>query len=306
MGGAVTTYPWRKGLDYGPRKGTLGLSFHMTEGSGGYPDVAWLTQKSGESKATWAARVSGVSAHIVLTSDGTPYQMVPFDNSSGNLNPNDRAGEYGYYGGHHLRDVLGSGWTDPNAYTLSMEIAGKRADGPTNAQVTAAIAWANDMKARYPSLRGATGHHDQSPKECPGLTPNMRAIFDGVGGHGLWAVQEPEVTITITVLPFGGKYVIKAGTSPTAVKLDAAGKVTASKTWTATQTDSSAAYDATVNVPGLGGNPFLRCTNGFFEDWLLSASQVEETPNPPNADAIAAQRERDRLAMIAAVEEVYA
>jgi hypothetical protein len=184
----VTAYRFVQGIDYGPRKGTLGLSFHMAEGGDG--TLGFLARHPGESMAEWIDRVNGVSANAVCLSTGEVVQMLDWGHASGNLNPADRAGEYGYYGHHHLVDVLGDHWRDPNTWTISMEIAGFRAAGPTDAQVRGAIAWAKDMKARYPSLRGATGHHDQSPKPCPGLTANMKAIFAGVGGHGLWSAEE--------------------------------------------------------------------------------------------------------------------
>ena len=181
------TYQFRQGIDYGPRQGTLGLSYHMSEGGDGL--VGFLGRHTGETLAQWAARVNGVSCNAALLSDGTIWQMLDWDHASGNLNPADRADEYGYYGGHHLRDVLGSHWPDPNTWTVSMEIAGYRSIGPTAKQVDAAIRWGLEMRAMFPTIRGATGHHDQSPKPCPGLTPNMKAIFAGVGGHGLWEVD---------------------------------------------------------------------------------------------------------------------
>ena len=172
------------GLDYGPRAQTLGISYHMTEGNGGIGDVLFLTRKGNETRSQWAERVNGVSAHVVLTEDGTLHQMLGFDRACGNLNPDDRSDEYGYYGHSKLVAVLGDWWTDPNAATVSMEIAGTRADGPNDAQVKSAITWGLDMRAKFPTIRGATGHHDQSPKGCPGTTPNLKAIFDGIGGHG--------------------------------------------------------------------------------------------------------------------------
>lgn len=200
------TYPFKQGIDYGPRDGTLGLSFHMSEGYDGLPN--YLARHSGEDLWEWADRVNGVSCNAALLSDGTIWQMLDWGHASGNLNPEDRAGEYGYYGHHHLRDVLGDHWPDPNAWTISMEIAGFRKNGPTDAQVKAAIAWGLDMRSRYPKIRGAVGHHDQSPKACPGLTANMKAIFAGVGGHGLFTEDDmvpytgpdQEVGGTITTL----------------------------------------------------------------------------------------------------------
>lgn len=173
-----------QGIDYGPRKGTLGLSFHMSEGGDGL--VGFLARHPGEDLWQWAHRVNGVSCNAALLSTGEVVQMLPWDHASGNLNPDDRVGEDGYYGHHHLVDVLGDHWPDPNTWTISMEIAGRRADGPTDAQVEAAIGWGLSMRAAFATIQGAVGHHDQAVKGCPGLTPNMKAIFAGVGGHGLF------------------------------------------------------------------------------------------------------------------------
>lgn len=183
------TYRFVQGIDYGPRKGTLGLEFHMSEGGDELP--GYLAQHFGETVTEWHTRIRGVSCHIALLTTGEPVQMVDFDNASGNVNPADRSTDKGYYGHSTLVDVLGDHWTDPNAWSISMEIAGHAATGPNAAQVKAAIAWANDMKARYPSLRGAWGHADQTDtKGCPGLTDNMKAIFAGLGGHGLWEAND--------------------------------------------------------------------------------------------------------------------
>lgn len=192
-----------QGIDYGPRDGTLGISFHMSEG--GDELAGYLARHPGEDLHQWAARVSGVSCNAALLSSGEIVQMLAWNHASGNLNPNDRAGEYNFYGGHHLREVLGAHWPDPNTWLVSMEIAGRRANGPTDAQVTAAIKWGRDMMALFPTIRGTVGHHDQSPKPCPGVTANMKAIFAGLGGHGLWTAQE-EPMIPISNISAPGPY----------------------------------------------------------------------------------------------------
>jgi hypothetical protein len=194
-------YQFVQGIDYGPRKGTLGLSLHMSEGGDGL--VGFLARHPGETLTQWKQRVNGVSCHAAILSTGKVVQMLNWGSSSGNLNPDDRAQEYGYYGHHHLEDVLGDHWVDPNAWTISAELAGFRATGPTDAQVKATISWGNQMKAMFPSIRGATGHHDQSPKPCPGLTTNMKAIFTGLGGHGLWESDSMAQTTITPVLEVG-------------------------------------------------------------------------------------------------------
>ena len=178
------TYRFVQGIDYGARQGSLGLSWHMAEGGDG--TLGYLSRHAGETMTEWRTRVRGVSCNALLLETGEVVQMLGWDRASGNLNPADRADEYGYYGGHHLRDVLGSHWPDPNTWTVSMEICGYRAAGPNDKQRDAAIRLGKEMAALFPSIRGAVGHHDQSPKGCPGLSANMKAIFAGVGGHGLW------------------------------------------------------------------------------------------------------------------------
>ena len=297
----MAIYRFVQGIDYGPRQGTLGLEFHMAEGGDG--TLSYLRQHPGETRAQWAERVRGVSCNALLLQTGEVVKMVDWGHASGNANPNDRADEYGYYGHHNLLEVLESHWPDPNTWSISMEICGWRGGGapvpagetpgPNDAQVKAAIEWGLDMRRLFPSLQGAWGHHDQSPKACPGVTPNMKAIFEGVGGHGLWTPQEVGVKTTITVLPFGGTYVIPANAAVTgyAVKPDGTIDTSSSKHWAPRVTPSSAAYDATMVTDATTGNPFLRCTNGFFAGYYVSAGQVVETPNPappaPPADCTA-------------------
>ena len=185
----MAEYPFRQGLDYGARKGTLGIAWHMAEGGDG--TVTWLAQRPGESRTSWIERVRGVSANAVIQSDGTVWQMVDWSHASGSMNPKDRGAPFGFYNTHVIQSVLGSGWTDPNAWSISVELCGFRREGPTDPQVRAAVAWGRDMQERFPTLRGAYGHADQTDtKGCPGLTANMRAIFDSLGGHGLWTEEE--------------------------------------------------------------------------------------------------------------------
>lgn len=173
----------------------------MTEGNGTYADVQYLMRRTGETVAAWHTRIRGVSAHVVITDDGTVYQMVDFDHAAGSFNPNDRQGATtGYYHWPIIRDVLGTSYIDPNACSIVAEIAGKRATGPNDKQVRAAIAWANDMKNRYPTIRGAFGHADQTDtKGCPGTTVRMRSIFDAIGGHGRWKDNPDMLAITSEV-----------------------------------------------------------------------------------------------------------
>lgn len=187
------TYPFRQSYyhDYGDRKGTLGLDFHMSEGGDGLLDYL------GDGGTP---PLRGVSANYANLSDGTIWRMLGWNETAGTLNPADRATDTTYYGPRFLKAVLGDHWPDPNVWSISMEIAGYRDKGPTRPQVESAVAWAADMKARFPTLRGAFGHHDQSPKGCPGTTPNMLEIFQRIGGHGLWTpTAEDPVGVNIVL-----------------------------------------------------------------------------------------------------------
>lgn len=176
------TYRFVQGIDYGTRKGTEGFAIHMAEGGDG--TVAYLARRAGESDAEWKVRVRGVSANFVVLSTGEVVQMVGWGKASGSMNPRDRGPMTGFYNTGVIQAVLGSHYTDPNAYSLSVEITGFRKDGPNAKQVAATIALVTDARGRYPKMVGAYGHHDQtSTKVCPGLAPGMRAIWNAVG-HG--------------------------------------------------------------------------------------------------------------------------
>jgi hypothetical protein len=171
--------------NYGPRKGpTLGIGLHMAEGGGtvGYLDKI----------GTIPPR--GVSVHAVCDRAGVVTQMLKWGDASGSLNPANRSTEKGYYGHSVLVAVLGDWWTDPNSAIVSMEIEGMAATGPNALQVPAVIAWGLDMRRMFPTIRGAFGHADQTDtKGCPGTTDAMKAIFTGIGGHGLFATP-PETS----------------------------------------------------------------------------------------------------------------
>lgn len=281
-------YPYTQSWwDYGVRNGpTLGLCYHMAEGSG---TVGYLDNKGNPPPR-------GVSVHAVCQLDGTVVQMLPWSHASGSLNPDDRTTEYGYYGHDTLIAVLGSYWLDPNVAVLSMEIEGFRAQGPNPKQVAAAIAWGLDMKSHYPELRGAIGHHDQSPKECPGTTAAMKAIFAGVGGHGLWQQETvmlevefpdgPLVTGTITIPKGKTAYRIGSG---------------------APVTIGGATNRNAVRVVKVGGS------SGYQFDWdVPSAAHFVYTPDatftPAVTDctaqitaAVAKEHEENRAAALKAV-----
>lgn len=174
-----------QGIDYGPRKSTLGFVVHMAEGGDG--TLPYLARHVGESDAAWRTRVRGVSANFVILSTGEIVQMVAWANASGSLNPSDRATDKPFYGQRYIAAVLGSHYIDPNAYSLSVEMAGYRAFGPTVEQVEALVRLVAMARARYPGMVGAYGHADQTDtKGCPGLAPTMRAAWSRIG-HGRFA-----------------------------------------------------------------------------------------------------------------------
>lgn len=177
-----------QGIDYGPRKGTLGFVVHMAEGGDG--TLPYLARRAGESDAAWRTRVRGVSANFVILSTGETVQMVRWGNASGSLNPADRGPSTGFYNAGVVKAVLGSKYVDPNAYSLSVEITGYRRNGPNRAQVEALVALVAKARERYPSLRGAYGHADQTDtKGCPGTAPLMLEAWQRIG-HGLFALEE--------------------------------------------------------------------------------------------------------------------
>jgi hypothetical protein len=55
------------------------------------------------------------------------------------------------------------------------------------------------MRRRYPTIVGAYGHADQTDtKGCPGTSANMKAIFDGIGGHGRFADDQEAEMIPVS------------------------------------------------------------------------------------------------------------
>lgn len=186
------TYPYKQAkYDYGPRKGTIALVLHMTEGNGDIGDVNYLAGNPAR----------GVSANFVALHDGTIWQMLPIDHTSGSLNPSARSTNKAFYGRDYLLEALpGNLWKDPNPYVISIEIGGKAADGPTDIQTEAVINWAYDMMNRYPTLTGIFGHADQTDtKPCPGTSANMRSIFNTLG-HGSLFVPQAPITATVPAL----------------------------------------------------------------------------------------------------------
>jgi len=194
----LTDYPYTQArYIYGKRKGSLALMLHMAEG---FNTVSYL--------ANDPAR--GVSANFVCELDGTMVRMMAFDAASGSLNPRDRSTDKAYYGHSHLVDVLGEWWTNPNNALIQVEMEGFAATGPNAKQIEAAVTLTADAIHRFPSIRGALGHADQTnTKACPGRTDAMKRLFTNIGGHGLW--EEPDLPglVIVNVEPFSGTATIK-------------------------------------------------------------------------------------------------
>jgi len=187
------THRFVQGIDYGPRRGTLGFAIHMAEGGDG--TLPYLARRSGETDLAWRSRIRGVSANFVILSTGEVVQMVGWDRASGSMNPSDRGATTGFYQTSVLRAVLGSHYGDPNAYSLSVEVTGYRAAGPNRAQVNALVALVAESRDRFPGMVGAYGHADQtSTKGCPGTAPLMLEAWSRIG-HGKFDPQEDIVKV---------------------------------------------------------------------------------------------------------------
>jgi hypothetical protein len=285
------SYPYRQArYDYGARKGpVLGFVVHMAEGGG---TVGYL--------AGQPAR--GVSVHYVIEYSGLIVQMLNEAHASGSINPQTiRTGNDadGFYGISAAQTVLGQWVRDPNAAVISLEIEGYARQGPNDQQAAALRKLVADVRSRHPGI-GLLGHRDfQDVKACPGRL----IAWDELGGH---AETMANHTRTITELAYGGTYTIEPGALPTAVQLDAMGNVAHKRTWPGASTVSTAHYDATVTDDGTTGNPFYRCTDGYFAGFLISSSQVVGRPNaaPPPPTDCTAELAQLKARIVAAVEGI--
>lgn len=153
---------------------------------------------------------------------------------------------------------------------------------------------------------------DGSAPRLIGAASLRQALYD-YGGGKVFAViiEDPEVQpvsyITTTILPFGGTFVIPAGTAVTGIQLDAnTGRVSATKPIAATTTPAKYTYDATVVTNITRGNPFLRVTSGPLAGWLLTAGAAVETPNAPPADTTPFSQEQLDAAVRTATDPLKA
>lgn len=282
------TYPFVAAFaQYGPRKGPVkAFIVHMAEGAG---TVGFLSRKNER----------GVSVHYVIETNGRTVQMVHETDASGSINPNDlrTTDDPDTFGATVRKAVMGDWDHDPNSAVITVEVEGYAAAGPNSTQAIALAALVRDVRSRYPDI-GLLGHRDfQDYKACPG----KHIDWPSLGGHG----EGDMTTVTITVLPFGGTFVIPTGATFDAIKLGPDGTVTGRKTWAAADHPSSAPYDATVTATSIRGNPYLRVTAGSLSGYLVSSAVVTGTPNPSDcAEAVTAERTRVKAAAVAAVEAI--
>lgn len=200
-----------QGIDYGPRKGTLGFVVHLAEGGDG--TLPYLARRGTETDAAWRTRVRGVSANFVILSTGEIVQMVPWASASGSMNPADRGKTTGFYRTQIIKEVLGAKYVDPNAYSLSVEITGYRAKGPNAAQVEALVRLVAMARVRYPGMVGAYGHADQTDtKGCPGTAPLMLDAWSRIGHGAFLPDTSTEDIVKVYSVPGLASAVWPAGT----------------------------------------------------------------------------------------------
>ena len=169
--------------DYGSRRSypTKAVVFHMAEGT----NVARYLSTGNIAR--------GVSVHYTIerkTSafrDGEIVRILPEHRISGSIDPDTlrRTDDPdGFYGVRHARHALGAHRTNPNVALISVEVAGRAEDGPTERQVAAMVSLFEDIDRRYGRVI-PLGHRDfQQVKPCPGRTAAMRRAFHEMGGHG--------------------------------------------------------------------------------------------------------------------------
>ena len=173
--------PFPAARDYGSRTRypTLAVVWHVAEGR----DVAQYLSRD---------PTRGVSVHYTVEQatdrwrDGEVVRCLPEQRISGSVNPDTiRTSDGPYFGARHAKDALGRSWRNPNVAVISVEVAGRAAEGPTVAQVGSMVALFWELERRWPGIV-PLGHADlQSVKPCPGTSPRMKRAFSEMGGHGL-------------------------------------------------------------------------------------------------------------------------
>ena len=173
----------KEARSYGMAPARLGIVWHMAEGGN---TANYLTSA--------AVKAKGNSSHIVIQLDGDIVGILPLRETAGSVNPkliredNDAAfvgynGELIRYGKAAAKSVLGVFYTNPNPYTIQVEIEGFARRGPNKVQRIACVLLSRELRATYPTITGNLGHRDfQNYKACPGkLIP-----FANMGGHGVF------------------------------------------------------------------------------------------------------------------------
>lgn len=159
--------------NYGTRRGPArGFVLHMAEG-----DNVWRYLSAGN-----VAR--GVSVHFTVEHDGEIVQMLGLTRISGSINPRTlRKTNTKRYGREHGVYALGSWYTNPNNAVISVEVAGRNAEGPNDKQIESIKRLFKALLVKYPALI-PLGHADfQSVKPCPGRI-FFDKVFPELGGHG--------------------------------------------------------------------------------------------------------------------------
>ncbi len=137
----------------------------------------------------------GVSATFAIEGNGDLFQMLGLEHNSGSLNttyprlpgkPGLCTTESGYYGYSHAKHVLGAHWGRwANHHVISVETGMFAADGPNKAVTETAVALFFALRRIFPRIV-PLGHADFANcyKTCPGKTPEVKAMFALMGGHG--------------------------------------------------------------------------------------------------------------------------
>ena len=148
------------------------------------------------------------------------------------------------------------------------------------------------MIALFPTIRGAYGHHDQSPKPCPGLTANMKSIFEGVGGHGVFAGgNNVGLHVTLPKQPIVGSLAIP-------IHSDAI-RVADGHHYTTASAATRPAIPASLTA-GLSGTGFLVDLDGDELHFVRDTEPVTWTP----AENDQAVHDATKAAAVAAVEAI--
>jgi len=170
MSFATQPIPYHAAKDYGTRDRwpTLAVVWHIAEGR----NVAQYLSRD---------PLRGASAHYTIEQatdtwkDGEVVRCLPEDRISGSINPRTiRRGDDpdGYFGASHAKAALGSYWpeTSRNCLGISVEVAGRAAEGPTEAQQRSMVALWDELKRRYPKAV-PLGHRDWQDCETGASPP---------------------------------------------------------------------------------------------------------------------------------------